>query len=104
MLVPAAVLMPIILRDPEATVLFTQRATALKNHAGQISFPGGRLESSDASPIAAALREAQEEVGLDPQFVTVTGFLPDHIIGHRISGDAGGRLRASRVLAHPRCA
>jgi len=80
-LVPAAVLMPIILRDPAATVLFTQRATALKNHAGQISFPGGRLESFDASPIAAALREAQEEVGLDPEYVTVTGFLPDHIIG-----------------------
>jgi 8-oxo-dGTP pyrophosphatase MutT (NUDIX family) len=79
-LVPAAVLMPIVLREP-ATVLFTQRATALKHHAGQISFPGGRLESSDASPIAAALREAQEEVGLDPGFVTVIGFLPDHIIG-----------------------
>jgi 8-oxo-dGTP pyrophosphatase MutT (NUDIX family) len=80
-LVPAAVLMPIVLREPAATVLFTQRATALKHHAGQISFPGGRLESSDASPIAAALREAQEEVGLDPAFVTVVGFLPDHIIG-----------------------
>ena len=80
-LVPAAVLMPIILRDPSPTVLFTQRASALKHHAGQISFPGGRLESSDASPIAAALREAQEEVGLDPAFVTVIGFLPDHIIG-----------------------
>ncbi len=80
-LVPAAVLMPIVLREPSATVLFTQRATALKHHAGQISFPGGRLEGSDASPIAAALREAQEEVGLDPSFVTVIGFLPDHIIG-----------------------
>ena len=80
-LVPAAVLMPIILRDPAATVLFTQRASALTHHAGQISFPGGRLEASDASPIAAALREAHEEVGLDPAFVTVVGFLPDHIIG-----------------------
>jgi 8-oxo-dGTP pyrophosphatase MutT (NUDIX family) len=80
-LVPAAVLMPIVLRDPAAAVLFTQRSTLLKHHAGQISFPGGRLESSDASPIAAALREAHEEVGLDPDFVTVIGFLPDHIIG-----------------------
>jgi 8-oxo-dGTP pyrophosphatase MutT (NUDIX family) len=80
-LVPAAVLMPIVLRDPAPTVLFTQRASALKHHAGQISFPGGRLETSDTSPIAAALREAQEEVGLDPAFVSVIGFLPDHIIG-----------------------
>jgi 8-oxo-dGTP pyrophosphatase MutT (NUDIX family) len=80
-LVPAAVLMPIVLREPSPTVLFTQRASALKHHAGQISFPGGRLETSDSSPIAAALREAQEEVGLDPAFVTVIGFLPDHIIG-----------------------
>ena len=80
-LVPAAVLVPIILREPEPTVLFTQRSAALKHHAGQISFPGGRLESADASPGDAALREAQEEVGLEPQFVTVIGYLPDHIIG-----------------------
>jgi len=80
-LVPAAVLVPIILREPAATVLFTRRSAALRHHAGQISFPGGRLDSADASPIAAALREAWEEVGLGPQFVTVIGYLPDHIIG-----------------------
>jgi 8-oxo-dGTP pyrophosphatase MutT (NUDIX family) len=80
-LVPAAVLVPIILRDPDPTVLFTQRSAALRHHAGQISFPGGRLEATDLSPIDAALREAREEVGLEPQFVTVIGYLPDHIIG-----------------------
>ncbi len=80
-LIPAAVLVPIILREPSATVLFTQRSAALRHHAGQISFPGGRLESADTSPIEAALREAREEVGLDPGFVTVIGFLPDHVVG-----------------------
>ena len=58
--VPAAVLMPLVER-PELTVLFTQRATQLRNHAGQISFPGGRIESADGSPSAAALREARSE-------------------------------------------
>jgi 8-oxo-dGTP pyrophosphatase MutT (NUDIX family) len=80
-LTPAAVLMPIVLRDPAPTVLFTQRSAALRLHAGQISFPGGRLESGDASPIDAALREAREEVGLEAEFVTVIGYLPDHVIG-----------------------
>jgi 8-oxo-dGTP pyrophosphatase MutT (NUDIX family) len=80
-LVPAAVLVPIILHDPAPTVLFTQRSAALRHHAGQISFPGGRLEATDSSPIDAALREAREEVGLEPQFVSVIGYLPDHIIG-----------------------
>ncbi|HEY1899655.1 MAG TPA: CoA pyrophosphatase [Steroidobacteraceae bacterium] len=79
--IPAAVLIPIILRDPAPTVLFTQRSAALRHHAGQISFPGGRLESADASPVDAALREAREEVDLAPEFVTVIGYLPDHVIG-----------------------
>jgi 8-oxo-dGTP pyrophosphatase MutT (NUDIX family) len=78
--VAAAVLVPLIERGTELTVLLTQRATQLKNHAGQISFPGGRIEPSDASPRAAALREAHEEIGLDPAFVTVAGYLPDHVI------------------------
>lgn len=78
--VRAAVLVPLVERDDELTVLLTQRATQLKNHAGQISFPGGRIEPHDESPRAAALREAQEEVGLDPAFVEVAGYLPDHVI------------------------
>jgi 8-oxo-dGTP pyrophosphatase MutT (NUDIX family) len=78
--VPAAVLVPLVERDDELTVLLTQRATQLKNHAGQISFPGGRVELGDDGPRGAALREAQEEIGLDPGFVTVVGYLPDHVI------------------------
>jgi 8-oxo-dGTP pyrophosphatase MutT (NUDIX family) len=78
--VPAAVLVPLIERDNDLTVLLTQRATQLKNHPGQISFPGGRIEPADESPRVAALREAQEEIGLDPAFVTVVGYLPDHVI------------------------
>jgi 8-oxo-dGTP pyrophosphatase MutT (NUDIX family) len=84
---PAAVLVPLIERENELTVLLTQRATQLKNHAGQISFPGGRIEPGDDGPRAAALREAQEEIGLDPGFVTVAGYLPDHVIisGFRVT-------------------
>lgn len=85
--VPAAVLVPIVERNPEPTVLLTQRATQLKNHAGQISFPGGRIEPFDDGPLGAALREAQEEIGLDRRFVSVVGYLPDHVVisGYRVT-------------------
>lgn len=77
---PAAVLIPLIEREHELTALLTRRATQLRNHAGQISFPGGCIEREDNGPREAALREAREEIGLDPGFVSVAGYLPDHVI------------------------
>ncbi len=78
--VAAAVLVPIVERQPELTVLLTQRAAKLRNHPGQISFPGGRVEPHDEGPRATALREAWEEIGLDPALIEVVGYLPDHIV------------------------
>ena len=88
---PAAVLIPLIERESELTVLLTQRATHLSNHPGQVSFPGGRIEPGDASPLEAALREAHEEIGLEPAFVTLAGYLPDHIVisGFRVTPVVG---------------
>jgi len=79
-LTPAAVLVPIVLH-PAPTVLLTLRGRHLKAHAGQVAFPGGRIEPSDASPVAAALREAEEEIGLAPACVRVLGCLGDHVTG-----------------------
>lgn len=76
---PAAVLVAVVDRPEGLTVLLTQRAENLKHHPGQISFPGGRIEDDDASVAAAAMREAQEEIGLEPQFVEVTGYLDNYL-------------------------
>jgi 8-oxo-dGTP pyrophosphatase MutT (NUDIX family) len=72
----AAVLVPLVQRDAGLTVLLTRRTDHLRDHAGQISFPGGRSEPEDAGPAATALREAHEEVGLAPDHVDVVGALP----------------------------
>lgn len=74
---PAAVLLGLIERPGGLTLLFTERSPDLKDHPGQVSFPGGRVEASDDGPVAAAVREAEEEVGLDPRLVTVAGCLDD---------------------------
>lgn len=79
-LVPAAVLVP-ILHGPAPGVLLTKRTAHLKAHAGQVAFPGGRVEPGDATPEVAALREAHEEVGLCPDAVEVVGRLPDYVTG-----------------------
>ena len=71
---PAAVLIAVI-DYPEPTVLLTQRSAHLNDHAGQISFPGGKIDKTDVSPLDAALREAEEEVGLDRDFVEPIGYL-----------------------------
>jgi len=71
--VPAAVLVPFVDRPEGLSILLTQRASQLANHAAQVSFPGGRLEESDPDVASAALREAQEEIGLDPADVTIFG-------------------------------
>jgi 8-oxo-dGTP pyrophosphatase MutT (NUDIX family) len=80
-LTPAAVLIPIIRRESGLTVLFTQRASHLADHAGQISFPGGRTEPQDPTMEETALREMEEEIGLDRGRVAVLGRLPDYFTG-----------------------
>ena len=77
-LTPAAVLFPIVQRSEAPTVLLTQRTTHLKDHPGQISFPGGRHESADPSPAHTALREAAEEIGLSEAQVDIVGYLPEY--------------------------
>jgi 8-oxo-dGTP pyrophosphatase MutT (NUDIX family) len=74
----ASVLVPLVERDGGLTVLLTQRTAHLRDHAGQISFPGGRAESTDKDAVATALREAEEEVGLARRHIDVIGSLPEY--------------------------
>jgi 8-oxo-dGTP pyrophosphatase MutT (NUDIX family) len=76
----AAVLVPIVDRPEGLSVLLTQRASHLKHHPGQISFPGGRMEAGDATPWDAALRETEEEIGLPREHVSLAGYLSDHVV------------------------
>ncbi len=80
----AAVLVPIVMRGcdfSDSTILLTQRANHMSTHSGQIAFPGGKVDPQDANKHATALREAQEEVGLDPKHVEVIGELPVYVTG-----------------------
>ncbi|HEY0568568.1 MAG TPA: CoA pyrophosphatase [Xanthobacteraceae bacterium] len=82
---PAAVLVPVVDRS-EPTILLTQRTADLPDHPGQIAFPGGKIDHEDESPLAAALREAEEEIGLDAQYVEPIGYLDLYMttLGYRI--------------------
>jgi 8-oxo-dGTP pyrophosphatase MutT (NUDIX family) len=77
----AAVLVPIIERPEGLTVLLTQRTAHLNDHAGQVSFPGGRCEAEDPTPVFTALRETEEEIGLDRSRIEVLGLLPEYRTG-----------------------
>jgi 8-oxo-dGTP pyrophosphatase MutT (NUDIX family) len=104
---PAAVLVPLILRAGEPHMLFTQRHADLKAHAGQISFPGGKVDAADVDHVAAALREADEELGIPPACVQVlgklgevptpTGFLITPIVGLLDPAPAAYRLSPAEV-------
>jgi len=92
---PAAVLFPIVKHDERLTVLLTQRTDHLKDHPGQISFPGGRVEDDDPSPLYTALRETEEEIGLERDHVELLGYLPDYYTG------TGFRVTPVVGLVHP---
>jgi len=88
---PAAVLVPVVVRGSGLTVLFTRRTAHLNDHAGQISFPGGRTEPADASAAETALRETAEEIGLEASHVEVLGELPQYVTvtGYRVTPVVG---------------
>jgi len=97
---PAAVLVPAVTRSEGVTLLLTQRAQHLRDHSGQIAFPGGKIDAGDATPLSAALREAQEEIGLSPDKVSPIGYLDTYLTttGYRIV-PVVGLVEADAVLA-----
>ena len=96
---PAGVLIPLLQHDDGITVLLTQRAAELKHHAGQVSFPGGRMEENDQDVVATALRETFEEVGIPPDAVSIAGYVPalPTVTGYAVT-PVVGLINASTVL------
>lgn len=102
---PAAVLVPVLAGSAEPRLLLTERAAHLPQHPGQISFPGGRCEEQDCGDAAAtALRESQEEIGLDPREVEVLGYLPAYptFTGYRITPVLGWIRNVVQLAPDPR--
>lgn len=79
-LIPAAVLIPIVERADGLQLLLTRRSAQLRDHPGQVSFPGGRVEAGDLGPLHTALREAREEIGIAAEQVEIVGYLPPHAV------------------------
>ncbi|MEO8296212.1 MAG: CoA pyrophosphatase [Burkholderiales bacterium] len=96
---PASVLVPLVRHGDELRVLLTRRTDHLRNHAGQISFPGGRVDPGDVDAVGTALREAQEEVGLAPQAVRIIGSLPSYTtVTSFVVTPVVGLIEAGQVL------
>lgn len=91
----AAVLVPVVDYGDEATVILTERSAKLRSHSGQIALPGGRIDPTDVSPEHAALREAEEEIGLPPSRTEVVGRMPDYVSG------SGYRIRPVLSVVQP---
>jgi 8-oxo-dGTP pyrophosphatase MutT (NUDIX family) len=99
----AAVLIPVVARRPEVSMLLTQRTPHLTAHAGQIAFPGGKVDAGDPTPAAAALREAEEEIGLLPTLVEPIGYLSPYLTrtGYRIVPVLGRVDPDHRLIINP---
>jgi 8-oxo-dGTP pyrophosphatase MutT (NUDIX family) len=99
----AAVLIPVVAREPEASVILTERTPHLSSHAGQIAFPGGKIDPEDNGPAAAAIREAGEEIGLEPLAIEPVGFLDPYLTrtGFRIVPVVARVLPEHRLTLNP---
>ncbi|PIL41093.1 CoA pyrophosphatase [Massilia psychrophila] len=102
-MIAASVLIPLVARPDGLTMLLTRRTDHLNHHAGQISFPGGRAEQVDLSPVDTALREAREEIGLERHHVEIIGQLPDYLTGtgYHITPVVGLLMPPFELVADP---